>query len=586
MTRTHSDSHPAHHDPDKSYELTRQPSSSSSPATSPTVAIVEPGFTLHPVSTSVPSNVPLAKASSSADPWLDDPDGPLVNVQDSLDSPVRASTQSSSGHRIERHPSAQELDATSSRSSDSSLRVGKSRSMTERPDLLPSSETSGHRSYEPSSGELFTGLEPMLERLKATETSWSTNTGDGCQQLATIEGPTVQGFAHNSPTKQRSQRAQSDTQDLSNEGECDLSFRAHADRRPSASPLSPKAKAQTTSCQHCGSDSIRHLPQHLLECAEVPVPCPHARFGCPARLPRFELNTTHLKTNCAFEPMKHFFQTYEDRALAAEQQVLLLDQRCSVLESAMSQILPWIQAANSENGSNSHQRTSPSANPMAQGSEQSEAQPRSSLHRSGSSNGHKDESPRPELRAQHLVSTSVTHPPADEEQVKALSAVNEAVRAAEERTRQSLQRCQEDLQALFHSHHELSTHVHFITNDVARLALRDSGRNEHSRSSNPLAFESGTLGSDVSSSSGSGGEEEYWPMDNRSGPLQQPAGVLNVFSRHPPFKPNHSPLPLAHPFPALPFQAPGMPEYALRAPLRRSMTTHASPAQSMGPIKL
>ncbi|GAA5987862.1 hypothetical protein JCM10908_007248 [Rhodotorula pacifica] len=73
-------------------------------------------------------------------------------------------------------------------------------------------------------------------------------------------------------------------------------------------------------CDHCTLLLPRAShPSHLLtSCLVVPLPCPHALRGCPYTGPRTLLEQEHLPSECAYEPLRGYFDKTDERILGLE----------------------------------------------------------------------------------------------------------------------------------------------------------------------------------------------------------------------------------------------------------------------------
>lgn len=109
----------------------------------------------------------------------------------------------------------------------------------------------------------------------------------------------------------------------------------HADPQHSES-----CAAEPTACPHC-AEALLHrslLPNHLLRCPSVAIPCPHASHGCTARLPRDQMHEDHLELSCPYEPLKEFLGRYDERMLEVENENSELRTRVGGLEEGMREM--------------------------------------------------------------------------------------------------------------------------------------------------------------------------------------------------------------------------------------------------------
>jgi hypothetical protein len=73
--------------------------------------------------------------------------------------------------------------------------------------------------------------------------------------------------------------------------------------------------SEAATCTYC-HEAMSNQVEHYLQCEAIPTPCPHAIYGCPARLPRPEV-AAHLP-DCPFEKLKGVFAHFEDRFASLE----------------------------------------------------------------------------------------------------------------------------------------------------------------------------------------------------------------------------------------------------------------------------
>ncbi|KAK4692284.1 hypothetical protein P7C70_g9164, partial [Phenoliferia sp. Uapishka_3] len=106
-----------------------------------------------------------------------------------------------------------------------------------------------------------------------------------------------------------------------------------------------------TTCLHCSTTLPRSsLPSHFLLCPLIPIPCPHASHGCPARLPRSLMVEDHLEVSCAYEPIKDLLLRYDARIEEVESENRGLRVRVEGLEEGMRDMREWMEGVRNSLG--------------------------------------------------------------------------------------------------------------------------------------------------------------------------------------------------------------------------------------------
>ncbi|POY75656.1 hypothetical protein BMF94_1278 [Rhodotorula taiwanensis] len=100
-----------------------------------------------------------------------------------------------------------------------------------------------------------------------------------------------------------------------------------------------------TACDYCTLVLPRSThPTHLLTtCAVVPLPCPHARRGCPYSGPRALLEQDHLPSECVYEPIRAYLDRTDEVHARLEGDNWELGAKVATLERTVSALVAAVR---------------------------------------------------------------------------------------------------------------------------------------------------------------------------------------------------------------------------------------------------